>query len=327
MVENLYLGGIRVFKKSVNLRLLMGFCLVVMVSLNVIASGFPVTVVDDTGQEIRVVKKPERIISLAPNMTEMLFALGLNKEIIGVTSFADYPEEAVEKEKIGTIIEPNMEKIVSLKPDLVFAAGINKLETVKHLRNLGINVVGFNPDNINDTLVIIKKVGEITGKMNIARDLVTDLYINLAKIQLMVEEILENKKKPTVFYEIWSEPLYTVGEGTFIDDIINTAGGVNIGRKAQGAWPQYSLEKLLLENPDVYVSSPYSAPELVTPGKIKERKLYKNLKAVKNNRVYIIDQNIISRPSPRIIEGLKAFVKVLHPELIEELDSLNKYFY
>jgi iron complex transport system substrate-binding protein len=311
------------FKKLINSGLILVlFVMVVIFSFRVFAADFPVTVVDDTGQEITVLEKPARIISLAPNMTELLFALGLNEEIVGVTSFANYPEEALEKEKIGTIVEPNIEKILSLKPDLVFAAGINKLETVEHLRKLGINVAGFNPGNIDDTLIIIKKIGKLTGQDVLAREMVTELYIKLSQIQLLVEGVLKEKERPRVFYEIWSDPLYTAGAGTFIDDIITTAGGINIGSKAQGAWPQYSLEKLLLENPDVYVSSLHSAPEEVTPEKIKERKLYQSLKAIKNDRVYIIDQDIISRPSPRIIEGLKLFVKALFPELTDEINRI-----
>ncbi|ACL70647.1 ABC transporter substrate-binding protein [Halothermothrix orenii] len=286
------------------------------------ADGFTVTVVDDLNREIRLEKKPERIISLSPNITEILFALGLDEEIVGVTTYADYPEAALEKEKIGTIVEPNIEKIISLKPDLVFAAGINKLETVFTLKKLGIKVAGFNPTRVNDIFVTIKKIGKLTGKSKEARAMVTSMYIEMAEIQELVDAALKDRPRPRVFYEIWSDPLYTAGKNTFIDDVINLAGGVNIGAKAPGKWPQFNLEQLLIENPDVYISSLHSAPGKVTVEKIKKRTGYSSLKAVKNNRVYIVDQNLVSRPSPRIIKGLKEFVKALFPELRDKINDM-----
>lgn len=310
-------------RRSIGIGMLF-LVLVMVMTIKVVAGDFPVTVVDDLGARVTLEKKPDRIISLAPNLTELLFALKLNEEIVGVTSFADYPEEALYKTKIGTILEPNIEKIITMKPDIVFAAGINKMEIIEKLKNLGIKVVGFNPQTINDVFLVIKKAGQLTGKNDRARELVTDMYIELSQIQDMVDKVLENRSRPKVFYEIWSDPLYTAGDNTFIDDVIKIAGGINIGANARGSWPQYSIEKLLLENPDIYISSPHSAPYKVTVESIKERENYQNIKAIKNNRVYIIDQNIISRPSPRIIEGLKKFVKAIFPELTEKVEGLNK---
>lgn len=297
--------------------------LVLVLVFPVLAVDFPLTVEDDLGYKITMDKKPERIISLAPSNTEILFALGLDEEIVGVTTYANYPEAALSKEKIGTIYEPNIEKIYSLKPDLVLAAGINKLESIERLKELDLKVAGFNPRTVNDIFITLKKIGKLTGKSDTAREIVTDMYIQMSEIQDLVDKVLKDKPRPKVFYEIWNDPLYTAGKGTFIDDVITLAGGINIGRKAHGAWPQYSMEKLLIENPDVYVSSPHSAPHQVAPESVKSRENFKNLKAIKNNRVYVIDTDIINRPSPRIIEGLKQFVKAIFPELAGEIDQIE----
>lgn len=295
---------------------------VIFLSMGTLASDFPVTITDGLGFEITLDKKPERIISLAPNNTEMLFALGLDQEIVGVTTFANYPAAALNKEKIGTITDPNIEKIISLKPDLVVAAGINKMETIQKLKELGISVVGFYPSKIDDIFIEFKRLGKITGKEETARELVTDLYIKIGQIQLLVDKELKNKARQKVFYEIWNQPLYTAGKNTFIDDVITIAGGINIGSKAPGNWPQYSLEMLLIEDPDIYISSPHSSTVQVTEDLIKKRPNYRALKAINNNRIYIVNQDLISRPSPRIIEGIKEITSAIFPELAEELELI-----
>ncbi len=291
--------------------------------LQVLAANFPVTVKDDLGTSITINEKPERIISLAPSNTEILYALGLEDKIVGVTTYADYPAVAAEKDKIGSIIEPSIEKIVALEPDIVVASDINKMQTYKRLKELGLNVVGFKAKNVDEAIQIIKRMGKVTGKGEKAQEIVTDMYIQLAEISNMVEKYVQGKSKPKVFYELWHDPLYTAGKNTFVDDLINLAGGINIGADARGEWPQYSLEKLLTENPGVYIAILHSTPEGVTAKEIKNRDRYGTLKAVRNDRVYIVDQNIVSRPSPRLIEGLKAFVKAIHPELAAEVDKIE----
>ncbi len=288
----------------------------------VVMADFPVTVTDDMGDKITINEKPERIISLAPANTEVLFALDLEEKIVGVTTYANYPREAKAKEKIGTITEPNLEKIVSLEPDLIVANAVNKLETVKRLRELGYKVVGYDAETVNDAISVIKQVGKITDRENKAQRIVTDMYLQLAEIKDLVDSKLKDCSRPKVFYEIWNQPLYTAGKNTFINDIINIAGGINIGAEAKGEWPQFSLEKLLLENPDIYISSPHSAPHKVTVESIKNRDNYKSLAAIKKDRVYIVNQDIISRASPRIVKGLKEIVKAIFPDLAPKVDDI-----
>lgn len=286
-----------------------------------LADEFPVAIVDDFDREITMEEKPERIISLAPSMTELLFALGLEDEVVGVTTLVDYPEKAMLKEKIGTIVEPSVEKIISLKPDLVLAAAINKEETIIQLRQLGIKIAGFNPHNIKESIELIKRIGRITGQQETARVITTELTDSLTQIEQLVAKELQDRQRPKVFYEIWNNPLYTAGSDTFIDDIINMAGGINIGSKAVGAWPQYSLEMLILEDPDVYIASPHSSSQTITVETIKNRDNYQGIKAVRNGRVYIVDQDVVSRPSPRIIDALMEFVRAILPEVAEKVES------
>ncbi|MFW6007006.1 MAG: ABC transporter substrate-binding protein [Halanaerobiales bacterium] len=306
-------------------------CLLLVLMLTVLMTGvtlvqaeeYPVTVEDDLGEEITLEKKPESIISLSPSNTEMLYALGQGDKIIGVTQSANYPEEALEKEKIGTITEPNIEKIVSLEPDLVIASSINDIQSVNRLKELGISVAGFSPATVNDTMLTMKKIGTLVGEEEKVQKIVSELQLQLVEIKNIVDSHLENNERKKVFYEIWTDPLTTAGENTFIDDIINIAGGINIGAEAQGHWPQYSLEKLIKEDPEVYISTPHSSQEEVTVSSIKERDEFETIKAVKNENIHIVNQDIVNRPSPRIIEGLKIFVKAVFPELTEEIEELE----
>ena len=310
-------------KRSINLLIIVMLMLTVVVNVEAEESTFQVTVKDDLNNNIKLNQKPERIISLAPSITEMLFAIGLNEEIVGVTKSANYPQAALKKEKIGTITEPNLEKIVSLKPDLVICAAINKMQTIDKLKKLGLKVAGFSPADVDETLITLKKVGRLTGKSEKARDIVTDMYIKLIDLKNIVDSHLKKHERPQVFYEIWSNPLLTAGDNTFIDDLIELAGGDNIGDQAQGSWPQYSMEKLILENPEVYISTPHSAPGDVTIKSIKNRDKFNNLKAVKNDRIHLINQDLVSRPSPRIIKGFKLLIKAIFPELAHKVDEVK----
>ncbi len=288
------------------------------------ADNFPVTITDYLSGEVTFKKIPKRIISLAPGVTEMLFAIGLEEKIVGVTTFADYPPTALKKEKIGTITEPNIEKIVRLKPDLVIAMSVNKMSTVNRLRDLGIKVVGFKPETIKETIMVLKKLGKITGQKRETKIVVTGMYNQLIQIKKLVKDYLKNHSRPKVFYEIWNNPLITAGENTFIDNMIELAGGINIGAKAGGTWPQYNLEKLLLENPDVYISGHHSVSVRKSINSIKDREKFRMIKAIKNDRICIVNQDIISRPSPRIIKGLEILVKNIFPELTTGVDKIKK---
>ncbi|MGM0601822.1 MAG: ABC transporter substrate-binding protein [Bacillota bacterium] len=284
--------------------------------------GFPVKYEDDLGHKIELKKEPERIISLAPSITELIYFLGLEDKLVGVTTYANYPPEAAEKEKIGSVTEVNIEKIVTLEPDLIIADSINKSETLKRLNDLGMKAVGFNPLDIKETIEMIKIVGRLTGSAEKADEIAEKMDSRLERIESLIAGELKKGKRPDVFYEIWSDPLYTAGDNTFINNVIEIAGGNNIGKKAEGAWPRFGIESLIMADPDVYISSPHSAAGGITVENILNRPLFSELTAVKKKRVYLIDQDKISRPSPRIIDGLKEIAAAIFPELKEELEGI-----
>ncbi len=310
------------FKRNINLITLFLILSLLIISGGAIAQEFPVTITDGLGEKVVIEEKPEKIISISPQTTENLFAVGAGEQVIGVTTYADYPEEATKVDKIGTITEPNIEKIVAMEPDLVIAASVNKIETIERLKELNIKVAGFKADSVNIALENIKKIGKITGNQDIAEQVTAEMYIKISKMKNLIDKKLANNDRPKVFYELWSDPLYTAGVDNFIDDLIHMAGGFNIGRLAETQWPQFSLEKLLVEDPEVYISTPHSAEMRVSKESIKNRERFKNITAIKNDRVHIIDQNIINRASPRLLIGLSQLTKAIWPGLEDEVNEI-----
>ncbi|MGM0420093.1 MAG: ABC transporter substrate-binding protein [Bacillota bacterium] len=295
---------------------------VLLAALMIFAFSFQVqaqAITDDLGNEVELEEAPERIISLAPNMTEMLFAIGLGDKVVGVTSYCDYPEAALEVDEIGTITEPNIEEIVSKDPDLVVAAGINPMEVVERLQELDITVVGFYPDSVETTFSAMSRLGVLTGNIDQAAQVINSMESDMDQILDVISEV---EDRPTVFYEIWNDPLTTAGGNNFIDNMITLAGGRNIGAEAGEGWPQFSREDLIMKDPDIYISTPHSADHQVSREKIMERENYHVLTAVQEDRVHIVNQDLISRSSPRLIEGLKQLAAALHPELAEEIEDI-----
>lgn len=309
-------------KRNINLVTLVLILSIIIISGGVAAQEFPVTITDGFGEEIVMEEKPDKIISLSPQTTENLFAVGAGDEVIGVTTYADYPEEATKVDKIGTITEPNIEKIVSMEPDLVIAASVNKQETIDRLKELNIKVAGFEANSVDTALENIKKIGKITGNQKNAEQVTANMNVKIADIKDLVDKKLANNDRPKVFYELWSDPLYTAGVDNFIDNLIHTAGGFNIGRLAETQWPEFSLEKLLVEDPEVYISTPHSAEMKVSKESIKDRDRFKDITAIKNDRVYIIDENIINRASPRLLEGLSQLTTAIWPDLEGEVNEI-----
>jgi len=310
------------FKKRINLMSLILIISLLLISTGVIAQEFPVTITDSLDNEFTLEEKPTKIISLSPNMTEVLFAVGAGENVVGVTNFADYPQEATEVDIIGSITEPNIEKIITMEPDVVIASSVNKMETIERLRELNVKVAGFSANSVDMAIENIKTVSKLTGNQEKGEEIVTEMYIKIGEMTNLVEDHLENNKKRKVFYEIWNDPLYTAGKNNFIDDLVNMAGGINIGRLAEGQWPQYNLEKLLIEDPEVYISTPHSADREVSKEKIKNRAQYQSISAIKNDRVYVIDQDILNRASPRLVKGLALMTKAIFPELTEEVNEI-----
>jgi iron complex transport system substrate-binding protein len=281
-----------------------------------VATPKPVSVVDDAGRTVEIAETPQRLISLAPSNTEILFALGLGDKVVGVTEFCDYPEEAQAIEKVGGM-EPNLEKIVDIDPDLVLAIGGSsaQVEKATEIEKLDLTVLVLEPEDIEGIMADIELVGKATGAGKEASQLVAEMRKRFDDITAKAKGA---ESAPKVFFELdATDPTkpYTPGPGSFIDALITLAGGSNIGASAKMQWAQLSTEEIIAQDPDVIVLG--DANYGVTAEMVKERAGWEVISAVKNDAIYPIDDILISRPGPRIIDGLEALAKIIHPELFE----------
>jgi len=271
-----------------------------------------ITITDDLGREVTIEKIPQRIISLSPSNTEILFALGLGDKVVGVTDVCNYPPEAKEKEKIGGYSNPSLEKIIDLKPDLILAAFGNPGKLIEQLENLNLIVVGLNPKTIEDIFGSIELVGKITDEEKKASELVKNLRERVERVTFITKN-LTSEQKPGVLYVVWYKPLWTAGSGTFIDELIQKAGGVNIAGDLSG-WPKISLETVIEKDPRIIiVGESADQPGLLKT--VKDESVLAETDAFKNNQIYAIDTDIVSRTGPRIINALEEMAKIIHPEL------------
>ncbi len=248
-----------------------------------------------------------RYISLTPATTEILFALGLNREIVGVSTFCNYPPEAGKKEKIGSFSDPNIEKIISLNPDIVFCTGLEQATTVTKLRQLNLNVFVSDPSSIGELYQSISDIGDATNRVKEALTLVTNIKNQIRQIQ-QGQKLDIKVSKPKVFIEIWNEPLITAGKNSLVNELIETAGGINIAANTNKAYANFSAEQVIRKNPDCIIATYMSG---INPGNVFKNRLgWSNIAAVKNNRIYCdINPDLLLRPGPRIVEGIKELHK------------------
>ncbi len=273
----------------------------------------PSVFTDDLGREVSLEEVPSRIVSVSPACTEILFALGLGEKVVGVTEYCDYPEEALEKEKVGTFTTPNLEAIVALRPDLVLATGGVQAEMLGRMEELGLTVYAVNPTTFDETLATILEVGEVTGAKARAEEIVTDMNQRAARVARRVKEMEEaGKARPRAFFEIYYENnVWTVGKGSIISDLIRLAGGENIGDAETSDYYEFSVEALMSQNPQVYL---VGSGSMFDPGDIASRPGWDRMDAVRDGRVYVIEENLLYRTGPRLIDGLEAVHAALYPE-------------
>jgi len=252
-----------------------------------------------------------RYISLAPSTTEILFALGLDEEIVGVSSFCDYPPQAKSKEKAGSFSEPNIEKIISLKPDYVFCTALEQAPVIDKLKRLNLKVYVADPKNMQGLFKTIIDIGKITNRDYNAETLVKNINQDFDQISEKVK-LVPQEKRPKVFIEIWHGPLTTAGAGSFIDELIGFAGGINIASDTKRPYSIFSAEAVIQRNPDCIIIA-YMDKE--GPIKLIEQRLgWNGIAAVKNNRIYNdINPDILLRPGPRIGQALKEIHQRLYP--------------
>ncbi len=281
-------------------------------------AGGKITLEDSLGRLIALSPPAQKIISLAPSNTEILYALGAGGQVIARDDYSNYPPEAETLPSLGdTMGTLSFEQITSLQPDLVLAAPLTSPEQVKSMEDLGLTVFVLpNPVTLPDLYDNLKTVGVLTGHEDEASSLVDTLKERVA----VVEEKLANiQERPLVFYELdGTDPAkpWTAGPGTFVDYLIQQAGGTNLGAELSGEWVQISQEELILQNPDVILLGDvlYGG---VTAQQVAERPGWAQINAVKNGKVLPFNDDLVSRPSPRMVEGLEELAKILHPEAFE----------
>lgn len=270
------------------------------------AKAREVTVIDALGREIKVELPVQSIVSIAPSNTEILFALGLGANVIGVTEACDYPTDAKLKPKVGQV-EMNIEKIVEMSPDLVVAVAGMQMPVIETLSDLGITVLALDPKTLQGVLDSITLVGKTTGRDEAASLLTQELGNEIQDIQSKAAEAVAGEGRPKVFVEIWDDPLMTAGPGTFIDELIRIAGGENISGDAGMEWPEFSLEVVLERDPEVIITVWRDADD------VRGRPAWKHVSAVKTGRIQKMNPDILTRPGPRLVQGLKELLEIIHP--------------
>lgn len=270
---------------------------------------YPLTVKDASGKEVTFAKAPERIVSLSPSETEVLFALGLGSKIVGVTEYDDYPAEAKTKPKMGNL-QGNTEAIIAANPDIVFAGlSLNK-KSVEKLTELKLNLFSVEPKTVDQTMDRIAVYGKITDTQEQADKVIAQMKAEKQKVVDAVKGLKDDQKKK-VYIEF--SPGWTVGKGEFMDDLITLAGGVNVASDLTG-WKKISEEKIIQSNPDVILFAK-GVPDLEKT--IRGRSGWDKINALKNARVVGLDDNLLSRPGPRVTQGLTDIAKAIYPDLVK----------
>lgn len=273
------------------------------------AQAQKIEITDFKGRSIVLDKVPERIVSLSPSNTEILFALGAGDRVVGVTSYCDYPEEAKKIEQVGTFEGPNMELIKKVQPDVVLAGYIQE-EAVKALEDMGITVIVTEAESFEGIYQSIGNIGKITGTEAKAEEIVAGMKSKIADIEAKTKDM----KKPTVFYVVWADPLTTAGSKTFINDVIKAAGGINVAEKVE-SWAKYSAEELVKDNPEIMVAALHSTDKGMTKEDLSKNTVFSKLECVKQGKVHVMsDDNVISRPGPRIVQAVEEMHKVFFGE-------------
>jgi iron complex transport system substrate-binding protein len=265
---------------------------------------------DEVGREVIVPFPPKKIVSLAPNITEILFSLGLDQEIVGVSIHCNFPEKVQSKVRVGSYISLDFEKIVSLKPDLIIATGAgNTRDMVDRLERLGFPTYVIFPKNVEDVIQSVGHLSQLVGREKEGAEIIQEMKRRRERVM----ELTLGLPRPRVFLQIGEAPIVTVGKNSFADDLIRLAGGDNVAGNEKEMYPRFGMEEILKRSPEVILISSMN-PRGNYQKVLQEWSRWKTIPAVKNGQIHLIDSDLIDRPSPRIIEGLEEMARILHPE-------------
>jgi len=269
------------------------------------------SLVDQTGREIRVPADPQRVVALAPSITEIIYALNCQDRLKGATRFSDYPEAAQSIPKVGSYVYLDLEKIVALNPDVCIAIKDgNPISVIDRLKTLDIPVFAVNPRGLDTVMQAIGHIGKLMGAGKRANQIITDMEVRIAKVESKVSQA---EKRPRVFFQIGIAPIVSAGSDTFIHELIVKAGGTNIAGKYT-SYPRFSKEEVLELAPDILIITSMARKEVFERVKAEWKK-WDQIPAVANNRVHLADSNLFDRPTPRLVDALEKLVELIHPEL------------
>jgi iron complex transport system substrate-binding protein len=276
------------------------------------------TVVDETGRVLHLPVRIERVVSLAPSLTETIYALGLQERLVGVTNLCDFPPAARAKPKVGDVLNPSLERIIELKPDVVLGttAG-NRRETVQALERAGIPLYGVQARNIEEILTSVQDVAELLGVPEAGRARAGEMQARLAVLAAR----LERTQRPRVLFVLWLEPLLTVGSDTFLNDVLRRAGAESVTADLRQDWPRLSLEFVIERDPD-YLILPRTYGLEAKLARLAEGPPWQELRAVEERRIVWLEDAVL-RPGPRIVQAIEELAHVLHPEIFSPEATTN----
>jgi iron complex transport system substrate-binding protein len=291
----------------------------ILTGMPFMANITPRTFVDDTGRKLYLAKAPTRVVSLAPSITEMLFALGLDEHVVAVTEFCDYPAAALSKQRIS-YAHPNLEALVALRPDLILAPrDFLRADILTKLEELKIPAFLLDARTVEDILAHITTLGRIFDRASASHALTGRMRERLADIGRRVS----TGEKKRVLYVLNSQPLITVGPGSYLHQLIGLAGGVNIAAGAAAPYPKLSLETVLKEDPEVLIF-PVGRVESVPKNEQQEWQRWPTLSAVRDGRLHEVSSDALNRPGPRVVEGLEDLARAIHPEAFSSVGSSQR---
>ena len=267
--------------------------------------------VDEFGRKITVPDDPRRIVSLAPSITEIIFALNQESRLKGVTQFSDSPPEAVKLPSVGSYVHLDLEKIVALKPDLCIATKDgNPIKIIERLENLNIPIYVVNPKNLESIMKTMVGIGRLLNAEDRAKTIVEEMQSRVNHVKSTVSKA---SGKPRVFFQIGISPLVSAGTPTHIHELISLAGGKNVS-EGPVPYPRYSHEQILILAPDVFIISSMARGKQFAQVK-NEWTRWTDIPAVRNNRIYVVDSNLFDRPTPRLVDALELLATLIHPDL------------
>jgi iron complex transport system substrate-binding protein len=271
---------------------------------------YPLKIEDDLDRVVSFPSRPERIVSVGPSTTEMLFAIGVADRIVGIDGYSDFPPETAEIAKIGGMVNPSIERIMELKPDVVFLPGFAS-GPVDRLTVLGLRVVVVGPQDIDQVYGTLKLLGWIMDAREEAAEAVAAMQAGIDRVTRVVGD-LPDEERTVVFYELGHELLWTAGPGSFVHEAILLAGGLNAAADVPTAWSSFSVESLLLRDPDAILVTQEESYDAIVEGR---RPQWRSLRAVQSKRVYLIDGDAMNRPGPRLQVAIESLARLLYPDL------------